>query len=179
MLGLNRTQYAKYCRSPYRLPHAPDEPERPKTDEEAAYELRQRGYDVKAYTLKNLRRPRADGTRVVKVEDSTNRSPRWTPEMIDTLAKVFEEEGRWTRETQMCDTLGLTYAAYLEALQHAHREAVDAYGSAALDFLTLTPNPDHFTMIVEPPLPRPAKIRFELSPHARKLIERKAGKKTD
>jgi hypothetical protein len=175
MVGLNRKQYEKLLRSPYRLPHAPDRPDKyPKNDPEVIRELKARGYDVDANTLKNLRRPMKDGTRRIDVADPRNRSPRWTADAIDALVEILDEEARWLHDAHMCDTLGLTYAAYLEALQLAHREAVDAYGSAARDFLSPAPNADHFTMIVDPPLPRPAKIRFELSPHARKQIERKA-----
>jgi len=104
------------------------------------------------------------------------RKPKWNPELIDTAARILENKGRLTPLAGFLMEQGLTMRDYYTALFAAHRRACEEFGEGlACGILSTRPDPDHFRMILSPPLgDRKAEISFDLQPEIRQDLAAKS-----
>jgi hypothetical protein len=165
-------QYGLTCAEYWRFivgETANPEPPAPLNTELAAGQLRSRGYNATVAKLNGLvRLGRLPGS-----DSKARRHPAWTPERIQLAADLLEQAGDLTPLTGFLAEHGLGLRDFYAALAHAHAEAVDRYGSAALSILTHRPDADHFRMIVDPAHgKRKAKVAFDLLPEVQREIEK-------
>lgn len=140
----------------------------------AAEQLYARGYAATTHKLKRF----VDQGLIDPSDKDHPQNASWTKERIDQAAKVFEDQQDFNFHAEYFRFHGLTLTYFYERLKTAHDNAVDEFGHAALSVLSTRPDPDHFRMILEPPIGnRKARISFDLQTEIQGRIEAKRKRK--
>lgn len=136
----------------------------PKSTEQAASELKARGYDASVPVLNYLIKQ----GKVAPPRDGRNYG--WRPKDIDRAAAELDEQGAYTLEANTFRYLGIDAEQYHRALGEAWDKVRQEFGDAGT---SINPVPDYFVMHVHPPrLGRDGFVEFTLSPDmARPLVE--------
>ncbi len=150
----------------------------PKTTEQAALELKGRGYDVDVVGLNYLIKIGEVKLDQPKRKGKKRANLKWTPDNIQQAADWLERKGRYVRTLQVCSFYGVTYNEYNKALREAYDIAVREYGDESRMVLSVRPNPGHFVTTYYPKLgDAPGRVEFTLAQEIGHIISKLKRKK--
>ena len=141
--------------------------EYPKSTQQAASELKQRGYAATVNALDYLCRKE-----ICKPKRGGGGRCFWSPRDIEKAADYLAEQESYSPYGFFAQVLGIRYADYLRSLQEATATVNEEYGEDVL-----AENADYFIMTYHPPrLNADGYVEFELCEDIRQQLNRRRGK---